>query len=108
VREARAIVAELKKYDEALYRKPRWIVLNKVDLLPEDRRPALVQQFLRKLGWKRRTFAVSALTGEGCRELTYAIMMHLEEQRAREDERVREHAAGDPADQGGRPGTSAS
>jgi GTP-binding protein len=85
VREARAIVAELKKYDETLYRKPRWIVLNKVDLLPEDQLPALVQKFLRKLGWKRRTFAISALTGDGCKALTYAVMEHLEERKAAED-----------------------
>jgi GTPase len=84
VREARAIVAELKKYDQTLYRKPRWIVLNKVDLLPEDQRAALVQKFLRRLGWKRKTFTISALTGEGCRELTYAVMRHLEERRAAE------------------------
>ncbi len=94
VREARAIVAELRKYDEALYRKPRWIVLNKVDLLPGSERDALVKKFLRRLGWKRRTFIVSALTGEGCRELTFAIMEHLEERRAAEEA----EAGGSPGD----------
>ena len=96
VHEARAIVAELKKYDEALYRKPRWIVLNKVDLLPDDERAARVQRFLRKLGWKRRTFAISALTGEGCRELVYAVMEHLEERRREE------RAIGEAAEEVGR------
>ncbi|MGE5526687.1 MAG: Obg family GTPase CgtA [Rhodospirillaceae bacterium] len=81
VHEARAIVAELKKYDETLYRKPRWLVLNKVDLLPEEQRAVLVQKFLRKLGWKRKTFVISALTGEGCKELVYAVMEHLEQRR---------------------------
>lgn len=80
--EARAIVAELKKYDETLYRKPRWLVLNKVDLLPEEQRAVLVQKFLRKLGWKRKTFVISALTGDGCKELVYAVMEHLEQRRA--------------------------
>lgn len=84
VREARAIVAELKKYDAALYRKPRWIVINKVDLLPDDERAELVQKFLRKLGWKRRTFCISALTGTGCKELNYAIMEHLQDRRTAE------------------------
>lgn len=81
-REARAIVAELRKYDEALYRKPRWLVLNKVDLIPGDERDATVQRLLRRLGWKRRTFVISAVTGEGCRELSRAVMQHLEERRA--------------------------
>jgi len=83
VREAKAIVAELKKYDPALYRKPRWLVLNKVDLLPADERAATVQKLLRRLGWKRKTFIISALTGEGCKELTYAVMAHLDQQRDR-------------------------
>jgi GTP-binding protein len=82
VREARAIVAELKKYDPALHRKPRWLVINKVDLLPQEEREERVAKFLRRLGWKRRTFCISALSGEGCRELTYAIMEHLESDRA--------------------------
>jgi Predicted GTPase len=83
VREAKAIVAELKKYDPTLYRKPRWLVLNKVDLLPADERTATVQKLLRRLGWKRKTFIISALTGEGCTELTYAVMAYLDEQRDR-------------------------
>ena len=37
-----------------------------------------VRAFVRRLGWKGKTFTISALTGEGCRELTYAIMDHLE------------------------------
>ncbi|HWI13288.1 MAG TPA: GTPase ObgE, partial [Burkholderiales bacterium] len=56
------------------------------DLLPHDQRATLVQKFLRRLGWKRRTFVISALNGEGCRELTYAVMEHLELQRAARDE----------------------
>src|SRR5690349_11820724 len=42
VREAKAIVRELKKYDESLYRKPRWLVLNKIDALPEGQRARAV------------------------------------------------------------------
>ena len=81
VKDAKAIVAELKKYDIELYRKPRWLVLNKRDLLPEDKREKTVKSFVRKLGWKGKTFIISALTGEGCRELVFAIMDHLDEQR---------------------------
>jgi len=80
VADAKAIVRELKKYDPALYKKPRWLVLNKADLLPAETREKTIRAFLRKLGWKGKTFTISALTGEGCRALTYAIMEHLEEE----------------------------
>ena len=80
VRDAKAIVAELKKYDVELHRKPRWLVINKVDLLPAESREKTVKAFVRKLGWKGKTFVVSALTGEGCSALTFAVMDHLDEQ----------------------------
>ena len=80
VREARAIVEELKKYDEELYNKPRWLVLNKVDMLPDS--AELVAKFVKEFGWEGRCFSISALTGTGCRELTYAIMEHVEANQA--------------------------
>ena len=79
VREAKAIVKELKKYDEALYRKPRWLVLNKTDLLQPEQRDETVKKFIKDLGWKQKSFIISALTGDGCKALTYAIMEYLEE-----------------------------
>lgn len=82
VREARAIIEELKKYDEALYGKPRWLVLNKVDMLEDAQ--AQVDRFVREFGWQGRCFAISAINGSGCKELTYAIMEHLETTRAAE------------------------
>jgi GTP-binding protein len=81
VAEARAIVRELRKYDEALYRKPRWLVLNKMDLLAPPERAAKARKFARALGWKAKSFTISALTGEGCQALTYAIMEYLEKHR---------------------------
>jgi GTP-binding protein len=77
VHEARAILNELKKYDEALYNKPRWLVLNKLDLLenPDE----AVDAFLREFDGNVRYFKISAINGEGCKELTFAIMEHLEE-----------------------------
>jgi GTPase len=80
VKEVRAIVSELKKYDVELHSKPRWLVLNKTDLLPGDQRDRTVRGFLRKLRWTGRTFSISALTGEGCQALVYAIMDYLDEQ----------------------------
>jgi GTP-binding protein len=77
-KEARAIVAELRKYDEALYRKPRWLVLNKADLLAPRDRARAAQALVRRLRWKGPHFVVSAVSGEGCRELCRAAMRHLE------------------------------
>ncbi|HXF66400.1 MAG TPA: GTPase ObgE [Burkholderiales bacterium] len=79
-REALAIAEELRKYDEALYRKPRWLVLNKIDLVPPAERSRRVKRLLRDLGWKGKSFIISAFTGEGCRELVTAVMEHLERQ----------------------------
>jgi len=76
--DARAISTELRKYSEALYRKPRWLVLNKLDMLPPEDRGTVVAGILKRLRWRRPHFCVSALTGEGCRELSYAIMNHIE------------------------------
>lgn len=80
VAEAKAIVNELKKYDEELYNKPRWLVLNKIDMV-QDAKQA-VADFVKAYGWEGRVFAISAISGIGCKELTYAIMEHLEEARA--------------------------
>jgi GTP-binding protein len=80
VREAKAIVQELEKYDEALYRKPRWMVLNKIDAIPATERAVATKRLLKGLGWKGKSFIISALTGEGCRELAYAVMEHLEKE----------------------------
>ncbi len=78
VAQARAIVNELRRYDEALFRKPRWLALNKVDLVPAAERAAVTQKFIADFGWEGKSFIISALTGEGCKELTYAIMEYLE------------------------------
>jgi GTP-binding protein len=78
VREAKAIVQELRKYDEALFHKPRWMVLNKIDAVPASERAGAARRVLKGLGWKGKSFIISALTGEGCRELAFAVMDHLD------------------------------
>ena len=85
VREARAIVEELRKYDEALYRKPRWLVLNKTDLIDADARAQRIADFVRDYGWDGPVFAISAISGEGCQPLVFAIMDHLDEARRNAD-----------------------
>lgn len=84
VYEAHAIVEELRKYDESLYDKPRWLVLNKVDRLDESERARVVADFVKAYGWTGPVFTISALTGLGCKELTYAIMAHVDEYQAAE------------------------
>lgn len=78
IRDARAIAAELKKFDPALYGKPRWLVLNKMDMLPDSNREAAAADLIRGLRWRGPSFCISAINGEGCRELSFAIMKFLE------------------------------
>ncbi len=78
VAQARAIVEELRRYDEALYRKPRWLVLNKIDLIPKAEREARIDAFVREYGWQGPVFAISAIRGEGCQALMHAVMDYLE------------------------------
>ncbi|MEP6557686.1 MAG: Obg family GTPase CgtA [Burkholderiales bacterium] len=77
VAQAREIVAELKKYDEALYDKPRWLVLNKLDMVPNEVRAARVADFVRRFRWRGPVFEISALTREGCDLLVKTIYQHV-------------------------------
>lgn len=90
--EALALIEELRRYDEALHDKPRWLVLNKIDMLPEDEREARVTQFLADIGWNYpapddsfefdivtpRVFKISALSRKGTQELMQTIQMYLD------------------------------
>jgi GTPase len=80
VADARAIVKELKRYDPALAEKPRWLVLNKLDLVAEEERSARVASFVKSYRWKGPVYAVSAIDGDGCRELVFAIYAWLQQQ----------------------------
>jgi GTP-binding protein len=99
VAQAKAIIAELKKYDTRLKKdvqavpddglpvragtatplhdKPRWLVLNKLDMIPADERAARVKDFVKRLRWKGPVFEISALTREGCEPLIQAIYQHV-------------------------------
>jgi GTP-binding protein len=78
VADARAIVKELKRYDPALFDKPRWLVLNKLDLVEPDERAQRTAAFVDAYRWTEPVFAVAAINGDGCRELVYAIQDWLE------------------------------
>ncbi len=75
----KALEIELKKFSPALAKRERWLVLNKMDLLPEDEREVRVKQILKKLKWKRPVYRISAINGEGCRALTTDLMRQLEQ-----------------------------
>ncbi len=81
VRAAKAIIEELRKYDESLFDKPRWLVLNKIDLIAGDDREQVINDFMdeykREIGEPERSFVISALSGDGCAELTNALMQYL-------------------------------
>ncbi|MCE1176564.1 MAG: GTPase ObgE [Burkholderiales bacterium] len=90
VHEARAIVEELRKYDEALADKPRWLVLNKLDMIAEEERADKVAQFVRDYGWTGKVYQISAATREGTEALmldiqNYIDQVKLAEQREREE-----------------------
>ncbi|WP_296227590.1 GTPase ObgE [Ralstonia sp. UBA689] len=85
VAEAKAIVGELKKYDAELYDKPRWLVLNKLDMVPEDEREARVKDFVKRFKWKGPVHRISALTHDGTQALVHAIQEYLDTLRAEEE-----------------------
>lgn len=80
VQQAKAIVAELKKYDPKLYNKPRWLVLNKLDMVPAQEREARVKDFIKRMRYKGPVFQISALTREGCEPLIKEIYKHIRAQ----------------------------
>ncbi len=93
--EALAIINELRKYDTDLYDKPRWLVLNKLDMLDEATAKARIDQFLTDIAWDYpapddrfafdmhtpRLFKISALTHEGTQELIHQINQYLTEKK---------------------------
>ena len=84
VAQAKAIVGELKKYDAGLHAKPRWLVLNKLDMVPDDERAARVKDFVKRMRFKGPVFEISALTREGCEPLVQAIYQHVKAQQTAE------------------------
>lgn len=86
VAEAKTIVAELEKYDPGLAAKPRWLVFNKMDLIPEDEREGRARELTDALEHTAPTHTLSAINGSGCRELIGRIMDFLEKLKEAEEE----------------------
>lgn len=81
VRDARAIAAELKKFDPALAAKPRWLVMTKRDLVPDAEAAQRARDIVRRLRFRGPHFLISAVAGQGTRELAEAVMTFLDERR---------------------------
>ena len=94
VAEVRTIEGELARFDPALLEKPRWLLLNKIDLLPEDEREERVAAVLAALEWEAPAFAISAIAKEGTRAVCLRLMEALDTIRAeaREAQAVAEAA----------------
>ena len=90
IAQAKALVEELAKYDPALAAKPRWVVLNKMDLVPEEQREELLARYASELGAERRIFTMSAATREGIRELVNAVAEEVDRHRAEQNQAMDE------------------
>jgi GTP-binding protein len=86
VQDIRRIIQELEKYSPELAARERWLLLNKVDLLPPDEQKQRCQAIIEELNWPGRIFEISALSKQGCQELCYSIMNSLEENRTKQND----------------------
>lgn len=88
VQAAQKILHEIKRWDHGLVAKPRWLVLNKIDRLPEPEIDRHCQAIIKALAWRGPVFKISALQGKGTRELMFAVMDFLDLQRTAENEQA--------------------
>lgn len=79
---ARKLALELEKWGEGIDQKPRWLVLNKIDALPEEDIEPHTQAIVDALDWQGPVFLISALEGRGLKALTFRIMEYLEARRS--------------------------
>jgi GTP-binding protein len=99
VEDVRVVMEELAKFSPQLAERERWLVLNKLDLLPADAREAHVQDLLSRLGWEGPVFSISALSGEGTEFVCQQVMNHLERMRQDERSQSESESAADAAGQ---------
>lgn len=76
---ARVIVNELKQYSEKLADKPRWLVFNKIDLLPEEQMTELCNQIVEELDWQGPVYKISAVNGLNTKDLCNDLANALEQ-----------------------------
>ncbi len=81
VEDVKTIARELEKFSAELGGRERWLVLNKIDMVPEGEREARCRDVVQRLGWEGPVFEISALAKQGTQELVYAIMDVIERRR---------------------------
>ncbi|RKZ99364.1 MAG: GTPase ObgE, partial [Gammaproteobacteria bacterium] len=84
---------ELEHYSDALGSQDQWLVLNKMDLVPEDIREELCQEVLERLNWQGKVFRVSGQSGEGCDDLCEQIMDYLDDLKEAEQTKLESEQA---------------
>ena len=86
IAQAKIIIDELAAYDPALLHKPRWLILNKIDCVPDpEERQALIDQIIKGLDWTGHVFAISAIAREGTQALCYALMKFIDDMKEATD-----------------------
>ncbi|MCP4186582.1 MAG: GTPase ObgE [Gammaproteobacteria bacterium] len=88
VESAGKILNELKKYDASLYQKPRWLVLNKLDLLSEDEQETVCKEIIDGLKWQGPVHRISALNRQGVEQLCQDIMAFMETDEMADNESI--------------------
>ncbi len=78
---AKKIIREVEKWSDELVNKPRWLVLNKIDRVPEQEVISQCQAIVDELDWQGPVFRISAINGRGTKELMFAIMNFLDQQK---------------------------
>jgi GTP-binding protein len=78
IQNALTILDELEQYSEKLAGKPRWLVFNKVDLMPEEEANEIIQGVLDALGWEDEYFKISAINKQGTKELCFKLAEFME------------------------------
>lgn len=83
---AKKIIHELQKYDQALVDKPRWLVLNKLDLVPQDEQDELCDEIIKGLDWKGPIYKISGINKQGVKQLCFDIMDSIDAKKENEDD----------------------
>lgn len=88
VQAARKITREIEQWSDELAQKPRWLVLNKLDRVPQEDRQTHCRKIIGELAWKGPVFQISAINGDGIRELMFEIMAFLEQLKRKNSEEI--------------------
>ena len=99
VEQAETIINELDNYSHELVNKPRWLVLNKTDLLDEDALKIKQDEIIRRLNWQGPLYTISAISKQGTEKLAFDIMQQLELDRELEQEQEKEQEQADKSEQ---------